>query len=109
MLDAGKTGSWGAFPTAEIEAALDSWWEAERQDAALPGDAPVAAGIMIPSVEIDSHRAVRALLTLQEVVKFEIPETVIAKGGYDDFAAMRADLIPRLQALFDKRRERQDA
>ena len=97
-----------AFPTAEVEAALDRWWQEERQDAALPGEGPGAPDIMTPAVEIDSHRAVRALLTLQDVVKFEIPETVFAKGGYDDFAAMRADLIPRIRAMFDERREKQD-
>lgn len=98
----------GAFPRAEVEAALDEWWEGEQQDAALPGDPP-PDDIMTPAVEIDSHRAVRALIVLQEVVRFEIPETVIKDGGYDDFAEMRRELVPALQALFDKRRRKQNA
>ena len=98
----------GTFPRAEVEAALDEWWEAEQQDAALPGDA-APGDIMTPAVEIDSHRAVRALIVLQEVVRFEIPETVIKDGGYEDFAEMRREIVPAMQALFDKRRGRQDA
>ena len=80
------------FPLADIEAALDDWWEAEQVDAALPGDPAPSRDIMSPTVE-----------------KFEIPESVIKKGGYDDFAEMRGDLIPRLQALYDKKREKQNA
>ncbi|WP_334654375.1 hypothetical protein [Sphingomonas panaciterrae] len=97
-----------AFPRAEVEAALDEWWETEQQDASLPADAS-SDDIMTPAVEIDSHRAVRALIVLQEVVKFEIPETVIAEGGYDDFAEMRRVLIPALEALFEEKREKQNA
>lgn len=109
MIGEAKVAQASVFPLLEVEVALDEWWRGEREDAVLPRDAPPAPDIMTPAVEIDSHRAVRALLALQEVVRFEIPETVIAKGGYDDFAAMRADLIPRVQALFDKRREKQNA
>ncbi len=98
-----------AFPTADVEAALVEWWEIEQQDAALPGDPPPVPDIMTPSIEIDSHRAVRALIVLEEVVKFEIPETAIRKGGYEDFADMKADIIPRLQLLFEKERKKQHA
>jgi len=98
-----------AFPTIDVEAALDEWWESEQEDAALPGDPAPVVDIMTPATEIDSHRAVRALLVLQEVVKFEIPDTAIRKGGYDDYADMKADLVPRLQALFEKERKKQNA
>ena len=92
------------FPTDDMVAALDGWWKTEKADAALPGDAP--ADIMTPAVEIDSHRAVRALITLQEVVGIEIPESVIKNGGYDDFEEMKAHLIPRVHALFDKEQKK---
>lgn len=108
MADSDINAASAVFPRAEVEAALDEWWEAEQQDASLPGDAP-KGDIMTPSVEIDSHRAVRALIALQEIVKFEIPETVIKDGGYDDFAEMRSDLIPAIQALFEKRRGKRHA
>ena len=97
-----------AFPLADVTAALNEWWDSERQDAALPGDAAPAGGtttsdIMNPTVEIDSHRAVRALITLEEVLKFEVPETVIKNGGYDDFEQMKEHLIPQVKALFEKK------
>src|SRR5690606_26723174 len=99
-----QTSQVGAFPLASVTAALNEWWEAERQDAALPGDAEAAGStkppdIMHPTVEIDSHRAVRALITLEEVLKFEVPETVIKNGGYDDFEQMKEHLIPQAKAL----------
>ena len=62
---------------ADIEAALDRWWEEEQVDAALPGDEAAVPDIMKPGVEIDSHRAVRALVSLEDVVKCEIPETCL--------------------------------
>jgi hypothetical protein len=95
------------FPTDNVIAALDQWWETEKADASLPGD--TAPDIMTPAIEIDSHRAVRALISLQEVVGFEIPETVIKNGGYDDFDEMKTHLIPRVQALFDKGHKKQHA
>ena len=96
-----------SFPVEEVLSALDEWWESEQQDAALPGDTNAAQDIMTPTIEIDSHRAVRALLVLQEIVQFEIPESVIKDGGYDDFAEMREHLVPKVQALFEKKRAKQ--
>lgn len=94
---------------AEIMDALDKWWEGELADATLPGDKPVVPDIMKPGIEIDSHRAVRALVSLEDVVKFEIPETVIKEGGYADFEEMKADLAPKLLGLCEKKRKKEYA
>lgn len=94
---------------ADILAALDEWWEYEQADAALPGDESPVPDIMQPGIEIDSHRAVRALVSLEDVVKFEIPETVIKEGGYGDYEEMKADLAPKLLALCEKRRKKENA
>lgn len=97
------------FPHNEVLAALEQWWSDELTDAALPGDGAPHPDIMKPAVEIDSHRAVRALVTLEEVVRFEIPESVIKEGGYDSFEEMRDHLIPEVSALYDKKRKKQHA
>lgn len=97
------------FPLDAVVKALDGWWQQEQADSALPGDPPATSDIMQPSIEIDSHRAVRALITIQEVVKFEIPESAIKEGGYDGIEEMREHLIPRIEALFDKKRKKQNA
>ena len=97
------------FPRDEILAALNDWWAKEQEDAALPGDLPSTPDIMRPAVEIDSHRAVRALFSLQEVVKIELTEALIKKGGYNDLGEMRDDLIPKIQALFERKRKKQHA
>jgi acyl carrier protein len=94
------------FPRDEILAALEQWWDGELADSALPGDEAPPPAIMKPAVEIDSHRAVRALVTLEEVVKFEIPETAIKEGGYDSFDEMKAHLISELAMLFEKKRKK---
>lgn len=97
------------FPEADVYAALERWWDEEKSDAALPGDKGAVPDIMQPAVEIDSHRAVRALVSLEEVVKFEIPETVIKEGGYETFEEMKEHLVPRVQAIYDKKRKKEHA
>ena len=97
------------FPQDAVVAALEAWWAQEQMDAILPGDATSDPDIMKPSVEIDSHRAVRALLTLQDVVKMEIPETVIKAGGYDSMEEMHDHLLPRVLAIFEVERKKQNA
>ncbi|MEC3912597.1 hypothetical protein U5A82_19595 [Sphingobium sp. CR2-8] len=97
------------FPVSAVEAVLERWWDDETADAALPGDKPASSDIMKPAVEIDSHRAVRALVTLEEVVKFQIPESAIKEGGYDSFEEMKEHLIPRIAALFEKEKKKENA
>lgn len=94
------------FPLDEVLAALEQWWNDELDDSTLPGDKAPPPDIMKPAVEIDSHRAVRALVTLEEVVKFEIPESVIKEGGYDTFEEMKAHLVPNVAALYEKKRKK---
>lgn len=99
------------FPHADVQAALEAWWENEKTDSILPGDVAPApdAGIMKPTIEIDSHRAVRALITLEEIVKFTIPESEIKEGGYESFEEMRDHLVPRVLALYEKKRKKEHA
>jgi hypothetical protein len=97
------------FPEDAVRAALDKWWADEIADAELPGDGPIVPDIMKPAVEIDSHRAVRALVTLEEILKFSIPESVIKEGGYDDFSEMKAHILPKLNEVFEKKRKKEYA
>lgn len=97
------------FPLDEVVAALEQWWNDELADSALPGDEAPAPDIMTPAVEIDSHRAVRALLEIEEVVNFEIPEAAIKEGGYNSFDEMKAHLVPEVAALYEKKRTKEHA
>ena len=96
------------FPHDDVLKALDEWWEHEKADAVLPDDETVP-DIMKPSVEIDSHCAVRALITLEEVVKFPIPEGAIKEGGYDGLDELKAHLIPVLVGMHEEKRKKQHA
>lgn len=98
------------FPSDEIVAALDEWWEAETSETELPPEPDAEVDVMQPLVEIDSHRAVRVLITVEEVLGGgHIPESIINPGGYADFDAMKADLLPKLQAYFDQKKEKANA
>lgn len=97
------------FPQDGVIAALDAWWAQEQQDAQLPEEAAVTSDIMKPAVEIDSHRAVRALLSIEDVVKIEIPESVIKEGGYDSIDEMKDHIVPKIRAVFEKERKKQHA
>lgn len=98
------------FPHSEIIAALDEWWETEIEEAELPPEPEAPVSIMQPIVEIDSHRAVRVLITVEEVLGGgHIPESIIQKGGYSDFEEMKADLIPKLEAYYVKKKEKANA
>jgi len=97
------------FPQDGVIAAIDAWWAQEQLDAQLPGDAAPAPDIMKPATEIDSHRAVRALLSIEEVVKIEIPESVIKDGGYDSIDEMKDHIVPKIRAVFEKERKKQHA
>lgn len=94
------------FPQSDVDSALDEWWEAEAEDAELPPEPTGTVDVMNPLMEIDSHRAVRALITIEEVLNVgHIPESIIKPGGYADFEEMKADLMPKLEAYYDKKKK----
>jgi len=95
------------FPKDSVLKALDEWWAGELADAQSLAD--LADGLeegeqsaLAPLVEIDSHRAVRALLSIEPILGMEIPESVIKSGGYSSFDDMRDSLMPNLEARFAK-------
>ena len=93
------------FPQSEVVTALEEWWEAEICETELPADPEAPVDVMKPLVEIDSHRAVRVLITVEEVLgQGHIPESIIKSGGYVDFDELKADLLPKLEAYFDKKK-----
>ena len=98
------------FPHDEIVAALDEWWEAEEAEAELPPESGADVNVMTPFIEIDSHRAVRALITIEEVLGGgHIPESIIKTGGYTDFEEMKGDLMPKLEAYHTKKKDKVNA
>ncbi len=94
---------------ADVSAALEEWWASEKEDADLPGEEAATSDIMKPEVEIDSHRAVRALVAIEEMVKVKVPESAIKEGGYADFEEMKADLTPKVMKIHEKLRKKADA
>lgn len=97
----------------KIQIAFTKWWEAEQQEAAdLAAVSPSSdelASVMKPIIEIDSHRAVRALLEVEEIVGCDIPPRVVKMGGYTSFEEMSEHLVAELEKMFVSKKEKADA
>ena len=101
------------FPEAAVRKALADWWATEAAEAAAlasntPASKPGTPSILTPIVEIDSHRVVRALLTLDEVLGFDVPTKVIQKGGYESYDEMVDDLVMKLGEIFTAKKEKEN-
>lgn len=94
-----------AFPEKDILAAIDRWW-ADEQNQAVVLSEPKASdsnqSVLKPLKEIDSHRVVRCIMTLEPIVGIEIPEKTIQSGGYDTISELKTDMVQKLKALFEK-------
>lgn len=101
------------FPEDKVRAAFAEWWRVEQQDAAdLAADAPPPKrpiSVLTPIVEIDSHRAVRALLEAEKVVSFKVPPRIVKLGGYTSADEMVEHLVSELKKLFIKKQEKANA
>jgi hypothetical protein len=110
MVDSPRTSE---FDATKVRKALAKWWELEKQEAAdLATDAPPPkrpVSVMTPIIEIDSHRAVRALLVAEEIVGFDIPPRTVKMGGYTSFDEMSDHLVSELEKIFVSKKEKADA
>lgn len=101
------------FPIDKIRKKFAEWWAEEQLQAEfLAEDAPPPKRplpVLAPIVEIDSHRAVRALLTVEPLVGFKIPARIIQMGGYETFDGMVDHLVAELLKLAEKKIEKSHA
>lgn len=91
----------------QLRKALKDWWEVEQKDfdelMETRADGNLVS-VLAPNIEIDSLRAVRALIELEALVGFDIPPRVVRLGGYLSFEDMEGHLILELKKLEEKKR-----
>lgn len=93
------------FPATSVEAKLRSELLASVRAAAptLGLSIPVndaAASSMI--LELDSLVVVETLCALDEILPFEVGESVVRSGGYESIDEALSDLLPRLSDEWNK-------
>jgi hypothetical protein len=103
-----KKPSTPPFPRQEIRDAVKEWWTLEQQELQKLAD-PVAelqpdSGTVFDIVPlISSQHVVELVLKLEPIVGYEIPESVIKKGGYHSCEEMVEHLDGKLTALHAKK------
>jgi hypothetical protein len=97
----------GVFPLeAVVKALVDdlilvATAEAQVRGMALPSDRP---GIMVASVPMDSLSVVATLIAVENILKFELKESMVRTGGYDSIQAAVNHLVPRIQVAWDRKK-----
>ncbi len=95
------------FPSTTVEATLrDELVEAVKIEASIRGvGLPVArADIAKASVHIDSLVVVSILCAVEEIVGFEVPESVVRVGGYTSVDSALGQLLPNLEKLWARKK-----
>ncbi|MBV9840650.1 MAG: hypothetical protein JOY99_03785 [Sphingomonadaceae bacterium] len=96
-----------AFPAAAVETAVrDELIEAVKAEAMIKGVAlpASAAAIGETAFQVDSLVAVSILCTVEPIVGFELPDSVVRTGGYSSVDEALAHLVPRIQLQWTKRK-----
>ena len=95
-----------AYPRQAIMQELQAWWDDETGAGAAKdpfADPPVRGGSVLDlQPAVDSLRIVTALVIIEKRLGFKVPVNVIQRGGYDSFEEMIADLVPKVQTLYEK-------
>lgn len=88
---------------------LREWWDEEVVGVNDPFTEPKPASGTIYEVqpEVDSLAVVKRLVIIDKQVGFEIPPSVVRRGGYRSFDDMVADLLPKIRAHYIKHRKKQ--
>lgn len=95
------------FPRAAVENCLrDELIEAVKAEAGIKGVAlPSApADVAKSSFQVDSLVVVSILCAVEPIVGFELPGSVVRAGGYGSVESALAQLLPRIEAQWNKRK-----
>lgn len=95
------------FPAAAVKADLRSELiECVTAEAMIKGVALPAAGAAIGAAPfpVDSLVVVSILCTVEPLLAFELPDSVVRTGGYGSIDQALAQLLPRIEAEWKKRK-----
>lgn len=90
---------------------LREWWDEEVVGTDDPFAAPPTPSGTIQDVQpvVDSLGVVKRLVVIDKHVGFQVPPSVVRRGGYHSFEDMVGDLLPKLRALWLKRQKKLEA
>lgn len=90
-----------SFPENAVTTALKDWWN--KETSGRKTDPFAKPGTLYDTVvEMDSLSVVNVLVTIENIVGFELPVTVIKCGGYRDQHEMVGHMVPGIRNLFLK-------
>lgn len=93
------------FPAVAVEAGLRAELiEAVKAEAEIRGIALPSSGAQISTTafQVDSLVVVSILCTVEPIVGFELPDSVVRTGGYSSVDSALAQLVPRIEAQWKK-------
>jgi hypothetical protein len=92
------------FPGAAVEACLRAELiEAIKAEASIRG-VSLPADMAKAGISIDSLVVVSILCTVEPIVGFELPESVVRAGGYVSVESALGHLLPRIEQQWIKRK-----
>ncbi len=92
------------FPAVAVEEDLRSELiECVKAEAVIKGVAlPAAGAIGAAPFQVDSLVVVSILCTVEPLLGFELPDSVVQTGGYSSIDQALAQLLPRIEAQWKK-------
>jgi hypothetical protein len=95
------------FPKDHVEASLRDWWAQQEQDQKLISDPvedlqPTSETVFAVVPLVSSHHALNAVLEVEKIVGYEIPDSVVKRGGYQDCEEFVKHMMGRLDAYHAK-------
>jgi hypothetical protein len=91
------------FPESAVTTALEQWWDKEVKGRST--DPFAKPGTLYDTVvEMDSLSVVNVLVTIEKIVGFELPVTIVKRGGHRDRQEMVDHMVPGIRSLFMKQR-----
>src|SRR6476646_7686093 len=106
MTDAGNHSGGAArrktFPQQEIQTVLETWWDGEVEDDPFADDSKKGTLYdLLPTV--DSITVLNLLIAVERLLNFELPVSVIRRGGYKSKRDMVDHLLPRIRRCFESK------
>jgi len=92
------------YPRRQVQEAIRDWWTREQEELQRIADPidelqPNSGTVFDLVPVIASHHAVEVVLDLEVVLGYEVPDSVIKRGGYHSCDEMVEHLDGKLAAL----------
>jgi hypothetical protein len=97
-----------AFPKDQVEAALRGWWARQKEAICriadpVPELQPDSATVFSLVPLVSSHHALDAVLDIEKIVGYEIPDSVVKRGGYQSGDEFVEHMMGKLAAFQQSR------